>query len=184
MKLRSIEEILTKFREVVRRHRRRYLERNLRPCPYNCKAAEVGTGHKVLGCEGCGSTNPDRCYDASKFVPILSKEECVEQFRQDLRNPQILLRDYRDVVFFMWVLGAPADTKVDETVLQKAEANEPKQPKPTISATINRHRIIRSNRPAALYPEQAGSSPDPAKTPDKTGTRGQPPNANTKAGAK
>jgi hypothetical protein len=182
VKLRSIEEILTKFREVVRRHRRRYLERNLRPCPYNCKSAEVGTGHKVLGCEGCGSTNPDRCYDTNKFVPILSKEECVEQFRQDLRNPQILLRDYRDVVFFMWVLGAPADTKVDETVLQKVETHEVK-PKP-VSSTINKHRIIHSNRPAALHPESAGQSADPAKAPDKAGTRRQSQESGTATGAK
>src|SRR5271170_4607962 len=99
MKLKSVEEILAKFREVVHRHRRRYLQRNLRPCPMNCKAAEVGTGHKVLGCEGCSSNNPDRCYDVTKFVPILNKEELVADFRDELRNPEILLRDYRDVVF-------------------------------------------------------------------------------------
>lgn len=184
MKLRSTKEILDKFREVVHRHRRRYLERNLRPCPYNCKSAEVGTMHKVLGCEGCGSTNPDRCYSTEKFVPILSKEECVEQFRQDLRNPQILLRDYRDVVFFMWVLGAPADTKVDENVLQEAETREPKSKPKAVSSTVDQHRIICSNRPPALHPEQAGSSAHPATGNDKAGTRGQPTDANAASGAK
>lgn len=184
MKLKSIEEVIAKFREVVHRHRRRYLQRNLRPCPFNCKAAEVGTGHKVLGCEGCGSTNPDRCYNADKFVPILSKEEVVEQFRNDLRNKEILLRDYRDVVFFMWVLGVPIDEKVDETILERVETHEPKPTKPTVSSTIHKHRIIRSNRPAALHPEQAGSSAKPAATPDPTGVTGQPPTPPTKAGTK
>ncbi len=176
MRLKSIEEILAKFREVVHRHRRRYLQRNLRPCPYNCKQAEIGTGHKVLGCESCGSTNPDRCYDASKFVPILSKEECAKQFREELRNPDILLRDYRDIVFFMWVLGVPVEEKVDETVLQKVETHDPKpavKPAPTINSTINKHRIIRSNRPAALYPDSTGPSDQPAADGNKAGATGQ-----------
>ena len=150
MKLKSLDEIIEKFREVVHRHRRRYLERNLRPCPFNCKAAEIGSGHKVLGCEGCGSTNPDRCYDKEKFVPILTKEEVAAQFREELRNPQVLLRDYRDVVFFMWVLGVPVDKKVDETVLQRVESHEPKpEPKP-IAAPTDKHRVIRANRPPEL----------------------------------
>jgi hypothetical protein len=99
--------------------------------------AEIGAGHKVLGCEGCGSTNPDRCIDTRKFVPIYTKEEVFAQFREELRNPQILLRDYRDVVFFMWVLGVPVDEKVDEKVLEKVEKREIKVELP--------HRVIHSS---------------------------------------
>jgi len=187
MKLKSVEEILAKFREVVHRHRRRYLQSNLRPCPYNCKAAEVGTGHKVLGCEGCGSTNPDRCYAIDKFVPILSKEEVAAQFREDLRNREVLLRDYRDIVFFMWVLGVPIDEKVDESVLQKVETHDPEstiKPTPTISSTLDRHRIIRSNRPAALHPDSAGQGDKPAADGNKAGATRQPSGSSAASGAK
>jgi hypothetical protein len=147
VKLRSLEEIVAKFKEVVHRHRRRYLQRNLRPCPLNCKAAEIGTGHKVLGCESCGSTNPDRCYALDKFVPILNKEECVKQFREDLKNPDVLLRDYRDIVFFLWVLGEPIEGRTNENVLQKVEAQklDGNKAAPTLG-----HRIIRSNRPMGV----------------------------------
>lgn len=146
MKLKSLDDILSKFQEVVHRHRRRYLQRNLRPCPFNCKAAEVGTTQKVLGCEGCGSTNPDRCYDPTKFIPLRSKEECIQQFKEELRNPEILLRDYRDVVVFMWVLGVPTDKEVDESVLEKVELHQPElKPKP--EETKTKHRVIRSSRP-------------------------------------
>ena|SRR5271165_843859 len=137
MKVKSIDEILEKFGEVVRRHRRRYLQRNLRTCPLNCKFAELA-GNKVVGCEGCDSHNPDRCYEESKFVPIMNKEELIKEFRDELRNPQILLRDYRDIVFFMWVLGVPIDKEVDEKVISKVEnAKEPEKPHRVIYASEN-----------------------------------------------
>lgn len=177
MKLKSLEEIVAKFREVVHRHRRRYLQRNLRPCPVNCKDAEVGTGHKVLGCEGCGSTSPDRCYNLSKFVPILNKEELAAQFREELRTPDILLREYRDVVFFMWVLGVPVDKKVDETVLQKVETRDDK-PKPQSRMP----RIISSSRIAPLHLDSAGQSDKPAADGNKAGVARQPENPDDAAG--
>lgn len=102
--------------------------------------AEIGTGHRVLGCEGCGSTNPDRCYDTDSFVPIMSKEDVFQQFREELRDPATLLRDYRDVVFFMWVLNIPVevDQKLDTTLLDRMEKPEEKPVKPSPTVTTKR----------------------------------------------
>jgi hypothetical protein len=103
-KLKTAEEILTKLQELVRRYRRRFIRRYLRPCPYNCKHAKV-MGRKVVGCVCCGSQNPEFCKKPKGFEPLYSKQELVEQFNKMLRDPQVLLQEYRDLVAFMFVLG-------------------------------------------------------------------------------
>ena len=100
----SPEEILARFRELVRRYRRRYIKRNLAPCPLNCKHAELA-GRKVVGCGGCGSANPEFCKDPRRFEPLCRKQELADQFNRMLRDPQVLLQEYRDLVAFMWCLG-------------------------------------------------------------------------------
>ena len=104
IKLKSLEEVIAFFRELVHRHRRRFLKRNLRPCPYNCKFADE-VGRTVVGCPRCGSHNPEFCKRHEQFVPLYSKEELIGQFRRALRDPKILLRDYRDIVVLLWVTG-------------------------------------------------------------------------------
>jgi hypothetical protein len=103
-KLKSAEEILTKLQELVRRYRRRFIRRNLKPCPYNCQHGKV-VGRKVVGCVNCGSHNPEFCKQPKGFVPLHTKQELVEQFNKMLRDPQTLLQEYRDLVAFMFVLG-------------------------------------------------------------------------------
>jgi len=63
-------------------------------------------GYKVIGCVNCGSPNGERCIKEDKFVPLFTKEELAKQFADQLRDPEILLREYRDVTVFLWVLGA------------------------------------------------------------------------------
>jgi hypothetical protein len=104
IRLKSVEEILARLQELVRRYRRRYTQRNLRPCPYNCKHAKV-IGRQIVGCLGCGSRNPEFCKDLSVFSPAFSKQELVDEFNRGLRDPQVLLREYRDLVAFLWVVG-------------------------------------------------------------------------------
>ena len=104
IKLKSEEEITFRLRELVSRYRRRFLRRNLRPCPQNCRFAEV-LGRKVVGCGRCGSHNPEFCKNPDSFVPMYSKHELAVEFRKMLNNPQILLQDYRDIVAFLFVLG-------------------------------------------------------------------------------
>jgi hypothetical protein len=123
----SLEEIIAAARETIHRHRRRFLQRGLRPCPENCKGASM-VGHKVVGCTNCGSPKADKCIKESKFVPLFTKEELAQQFADQLRNPEILLREYRDVTVFLWVLGAFDKQKktLDETIVERVEQSEDK----------------------------------------------------------
>lgn len=123
--LKSLEEIVEAAKETIRRHRRRFLQRNMRPCPLNCKGADM-VGHKVVGCMNCGSQNSEQCIKESTFVPLFTKEELAQQFADQLRNPEVLLREYRDITVFLWVLGAFDRQKktVDEHIVSKVEQRE------------------------------------------------------------
>jgi len=120
--LKSLEEIIAAARETIHRHRRRFLQRNLRPCPINCKGASM-VGHKVVGCGNCGSRNPEQCSRESGFVPLFGKDDLAQQFADQLRNPEVLLREYRDVTVFLWVLGAfdKQSKVIDETIVSDVE---------------------------------------------------------------
>lgn len=125
IQLKSLEEIIAAARDNIKRHRRRFLQRNLRPCPGNCKGASM-LGHKVVGCLNCGSPNAENCINEKKFVPLFTKEELAQQFADQLRDPEVLLREYRDVTVFLWVLGAfDKQTKtLDENIVEKVEQRE------------------------------------------------------------
>jgi len=123
----ALEEIIAAARETIHRHRRRFLQRSLRPCPENCKGASM-LGREIIGCTNCGSPSADRCIRKDKFVPVFTKEELAQQFADQLRNPEILLREYRDVTVFLWVLGAFDKQKktLDETIVERVEQSENK----------------------------------------------------------
>jgi hypothetical protein len=125
VQLKNLEEIIAAARETIHRHRRRFLQRNLRPCPENCQGASM-VGHKVVGCTNCGSPNTDSCIKEDKFVPLFTKEELAQQFADQLRNPDVLLREYRDITVFLWVLGAfdKQSKTLDETIVEKVEQRE------------------------------------------------------------
>lgn len=125
VQLKTLEEIIAAARETIHRHRRRFLQRNLRPCALNCKGASM-VGHKVVGCTNCGSPNDDSCLKENKFVPLFTKEELAQQFADQLRNPDVLLREYRDVTVFLWVLGAFDKQKktLDENIVEKVEQRD------------------------------------------------------------
>jgi len=79
-------------------------------------------GRKITGCSGCESIDPNKCIHPEKFKPAYSKEELAAQFAEELRDPGTLLRDYRDVVVFFWVLGAfDEEKRVDEEIVSKVE---------------------------------------------------------------
>src|SRR5271157_3975675 len=127
VQLKTLEEIVAAARDTIRRYRRRFLQRSLRPCPENCKGASM-LGHKVVGCTNCGSPNGESCIKDSKFVPLFTKEELAQQFADQLRDPEILVREYRDVTVFLWVLGAFDKQKktLDETIVERVEQSEGK----------------------------------------------------------
>ena len=104
VRLKSQEEIVARLRELVSRYRRRFIHRNLRPCPYNCQFS-THLGNRISGCSKCGSRNPEFCKDQTKFSSAYSKDELARHFSAMLNDPQVLLQDYRDVVAFLFVLG-------------------------------------------------------------------------------
>lgn len=130
VQLKTLDEIITAARETIHRHRRRYLQKNLRPCPANCKGAST-LGREIIGCTNCGSPSGDKCIKDNKFDPIFTKDELAQQFADQLRNPEILLREYRDVTVFLWVLGAFDKQKkvLDETIVERVEQAESKPKK-------------------------------------------------------
>lgn len=87
----------------------------------NCKMAEL-LGREVVGCPACHSRNPEFCKDEARFIPFFSKQELVDQFNRMLRDPQVLLHDYRDIVAFLFVLGAFDEPRsVPENIIQGKE---------------------------------------------------------------
>jgi len=165
VQLKTLEEIIAAARETIKRHRRRFLQRALRPCPENCKGASM-VGHKVVGCTNCGGPNADTCIKDSKFVPLFTKEELAQQFADQLRNPEVLLREYRDVTVFLWVLGAFDKQKktLDETIVERVEQNEGKARKMGASSGGSSGvHVLRESQ----------SSPDDSKAEDGTGSADQ-----------
>jgi hypothetical protein len=121
LSLRSKEEVVEQLRELIKRHRRRYIKRFMRPCPNNCQTAEVRR-NRVIGCDGCGSSNPEQCTKESAFVPINTKEELAQDFAEDIHDLDVLRHDYRDLMILMWMLGIPlGENSAVEQVVSIAE---------------------------------------------------------------
>jgi len=148
LRLKPLNEVIERIKEGIHRYRRRYLKKNLRPCPNNCKMAEI-YGQKVVGCTGCGSRNPELCAKEKLFQPLYTKDELYEQFKAGLRNPAILQREYRDLVALFWVIGAFDTQSVDEQVINGVE-----------------------KRVEKLEPGNSSAVPDPAfvSSPSQSGT--------------
>jgi hypothetical protein len=116
----------------------------------------------VVGCEGCDSRNPDICADEKKFESLLTKEEAFAQFRERIRNPEILLREYRDIAALLWAMGG-FEEDLDETVIAGVEQREkpasnsdPVSPAPQPIAGGN------DSKPKPNNPKSTVSAPQPA----------------------
>jgi hypothetical protein len=79
-------------------------------------AKEVG--RTVVGCVGCNSHNPEVCNQPHNFVPLYTKEELYQQFQEEIRDSEVLVRNYRDLAMLLWVVGADSD---ETTVIQTIE---------------------------------------------------------------
>jgi len=121
--IKSREEIEAELREIIHRHRRKFIKRHSRPCAENCVyASETRKG--VQGCRRCGSTDAEECKNTGRFVPMDTKSELAEQFAASLRNPAILQREYRDVLVLVWVLGGYDADGNAERVLARVEEHK------------------------------------------------------------
>ena len=54
-------------------------------------------------------------------MPMDTKEELADQFANDLRNPQVLRHQYRDVMSLLWVVGGFKGEEPDENVIKAVE---------------------------------------------------------------
>lgn len=122
--VKSAEEIIEQLAEILHRHRRSYLRKFSRACPNNCAYADVSTKRGVTGCGRCDSSNPEQCRQETLFVPVATKEEIMEQFRQDIRNPNVLRHQYRDVMSLLWVLGQFDGERPEEEMIARAEKRD------------------------------------------------------------
>lgn len=112
-KLKSIAEIQKRLRDLVHKHKKRYLKKHLTPCLENCAGALSVQQPDVKEflrqnedvCTFCRSRELGLCNDLNKFKPVKSKEEIIENFTEDIKNPKILPREYKDVAVMLWVLG-------------------------------------------------------------------------------
>ena len=109
----SWDEVFAQLVEIVHRHRRRYITKNLRPCPINCAFADVNRAG-VKGCRRCESKNIEVCRATSQFVPLTVKQELVDEFSARIRTLKVLQHEYRDILVLLWVLNATDEPKLHE----------------------------------------------------------------------
>jgi hypothetical protein len=119
-------EIVGQLRELIHRHRRRYIRRFHRACPNNCVKAEF-QGNRVSGCSGCHSTNPEQCHLPKAFVPVATKDELYKDFADDMHDIEVLRHDYRDLLVLMWVLGIDPEQREGAEQMASISASGGKQ---------------------------------------------------------
>jgi len=104
-KPKTAKEIYDRLLELMRRRMRRYVQKNMRPCPMNCTKAVLDRDNVVVGCAGCGSHNIDRCRRAENFVSVSSKDDLVTEWKNRFRNPELVLREHQGEAALLWTLG-------------------------------------------------------------------------------
>jgi hypothetical protein len=101
----SWDEVFTQLVDIIHRHKRKYIAKNLRPCPLNGAFADVNRAG-VKGCRRCDSSNIEVCRAASQFVPLTVKQELVDEFSARIRTLKVLQHEYRDILVLLWMLHA------------------------------------------------------------------------------
>ena len=104
VKVKSAEEILIRLRELLQRDQTKYIRRHTKPKGVNCKHRRWDGDKEEWTCR-CGTTDPDICLCHDQFEPEFTREDLVQQFKEDVHNPQKLLREYRAEATLLWVLG-------------------------------------------------------------------------------
>ena len=105
IKLKSEQEIKERLKDLVNRHRKRYIKNHLKPSGQNCQHKKYDAATDEYYCAGCGTRDPEVCLDHDKFHADQTTEELKLAFHEDLCNTERMLRDYRDIATLMWVLG-------------------------------------------------------------------------------
>lgn len=130
--LKSPQEILKRLRELIHKHKKKFLKKYTAPSVENCNGALSCTNPELAEhldpnedrCTRCKSRMGFPCARQELFEPKYSKEEIVEMFKEDIKNPQKLPREYKDVALLMWVLGF---LDPEEAVLEDKEKKDVKK---------------------------------------------------------
>lgn len=104
IRVKSAEEILLRLRELLQRDQTKYIRRHTKPKGDNCKHRYLDPKTQEWTCR-CGTKEPDTCLCHSQFEPEFTRDQLLQQFREDVHNPQKLLREYRAEATLLWVLG-------------------------------------------------------------------------------
>lgn len=118
VKVKSAQEIVTRLQELLQRDRKKYIVRHTKPKGENCKYRRWDDTIQGWTCR-CGTQDPDVCLCHSQFEPEFTRDQLVAQFKEDIHNPQRLLREYRAEATLLWVLGqfdndeTPSTTVID-----------------------------------------------------------------------
>ena len=105
IRMKTPVEVAERLRDLLQRSRKRYVRNRLKPKGQNCAHVIYDEALDTYRCTRCGTTDPDRCLNVTQFEPLRTKDELNEKFREDIKNPQILLREYRAEAALLWVLG-------------------------------------------------------------------------------
>jgi hypothetical protein len=123
IKVKTAKEILTRLKDLISRHRKRFYKNKLKPKGENCAYVVYNEELDCYKCTKCGTTDPDNCLNASLFHPSRTKEELSQDFADDIRNTQRMLREYRDVATLLWVLSQFDDPAEYESTKENLIAN-------------------------------------------------------------
>jgi hypothetical protein len=105
MKPKTPAEILTKLRDTVHKHRKKFVKRNSVCKPENCAGSIANPDGTFSPCSFCQAAPGEPCARETAFSPRFNKDALNGMFKADINNPQKLVRDYRDVAFLLWALG-------------------------------------------------------------------------------
>lgn len=105
MKPKTPAEILTKLRDTVHKHRKKFVKKHSVCKPENCAGSVANPDGTFSPCAFCRAAPGDPCANENAFLPRFNRDALNGMFKADINNPQKLVRDYRDVAFLLWALG-------------------------------------------------------------------------------
>lgn len=111
IKIKTQEEILDRLKELLQRSRKRYIKNHTKPKGENCAFVVYDKDIDSYRCTKCGTLDPDRCLNPELFQPKKTREELAKDFSDEIKNPQVLLRDYRAEAALLWTLGQFSDSE-------------------------------------------------------------------------
>lgn len=105
IQLKSVIDIKAKIRDLLHRHRTRYVKNHLVPCPENCEFAIRIPGKPAMPCPRCQADPGHSCNLEHEFHSRYLRHELEQMFQERANDKEWLARETRDVYMLLWVLG-------------------------------------------------------------------------------